>query len=101
MDQQEQNKWAKEQLSIIMGGNNKTRYKTLVANPTDLEKVESALLNVAQHKAQAYKDAISGKSLTSVGWVKDNPTLAQDVHTLHQQFVELMDIAMLPEKYQS
>lgn len=98
MTEQEQMTWAKEQLSAIMGdGNNKTRYKALVANPAELEKVESALLNVAHHKAQAYKDAISGKELTAFGWVKENPTLAQDVHTLHQQFVELMDIAMLPD----
>lgn len=97
---QMQKDWAKSEIESIMNtGNNKTRYKKIAAVSEDLEKLENALLIVAQSKAEAYQLACEGKSRSAFGWAS-NPLLTEQnecILTLQHAFIEINEISMVKQ----
>lgn len=97
MNSQQQLAWAKQEIKNIMDNSNKTRYKALAATPDVLLKLEEAFLAVAVGKAQAYKNAIAGVSLTSFNWINEDPEAAKNILLLQQNLISLLDISMMPD----
>lgn len=93
-----QKDWARSEIESIMNsGNNKTRYKKIAEVSENLEKLENALLIVAQSKKEAYELARQGKSPSAFGWAS-NPLLKEHIESitvLQNAFVEINTISML------
>jgi hypothetical protein len=52
---------------------------------------------VARAKGAAYERAHAGEALTSIGWMNQNPALAEAISKLNSSFVDCDSIAMATE----
>lgn len=97
MTSSEQLEWAKNELSTIMEGSNKTRYKALVADPTQLEKIEAALLLVAKEKLDSYQISSNDSILSSFNWVTSKPELSYAILMLQQNLISISEVPLFRE----
>jgi hypothetical protein len=93
--------WAKEQLQEIMNASSlKTKYKTLLTTPLELEELEKSLLIIAKAKSVAYKNAqLPNHNPTELGFnsVNKYPELAEATLQLQHNMIDLTEISIFPD----